>query len=460
MKPAAASLSPEVQRELYDPRRFPVLSAHGRHMLAWLRGHPNAPLYRNYSGHRLDRRALWRARWRSWQVRRGSVRFGPRGEPAEWVHEAVRRHWQALPHWRRRGPCPGRLEEVDPVSRADLSARLEDFVPTALPLQQLICFSTSGTTGHPLRVPSHPLVAAEYLAYHRRALAHAGLRLEAGRGRVGIVLAGYQQRCFTYVSVNPLQGECGLAKLNLHPGEWCHENDRAAYLDALAPELMSGDPVSLTELMRLPLGHRPRALLSTSMALARPLREALVARFGCPVLDLYSMNEVGPIGVFDAALDGHLLLQPGLHVEILDAAGRNLPPGQHGEIVVTGGFNPWLPLLRYRTGDHASLERTPRGWVLRDLQGRAPVRFRAADGRWLNNIEVTHALKDLALTRYALHQRRDASLRLRVDSPAPRDRLEASLRARLQALFGPELALDIEALNADDKVRQYTSELS
>ena len=122
------------------------------------------------------------------------------------------------------------------------------------------------------KVPSLPRVAADYQAFHRRALRHFGIEPQAGRGDVGIVLAGFQQRCFTYVSVNPLQGECGLAKLNLAPTEWRDASDRARYLDDLAPELISGDPISLAELTRLGLRHRPRALLSTSMALSEGLR--------------------------------------------------------------------------------------------------------------------------------------------------------------------------------------------
>ena len=33
-----------------------------------------------------------------------------------------------------------------------------------------------------------------------------------------------------------------------------------------------------------------------------------------------------------------------------------VPAGERGEITLTGGFNFCLPLLRYRTGDFASLD--------------------------------------------------------------------------------------------------------
>src|SRR6185436_6502389 len=125
--------------------------------------------------------------------------------------------------------------------------------------------------------------------------------------------------------------------------------------------------------------------------------------FECPVLDLYSMNEAGPIAVFDPSAGGHVLLQHRLFVEILDPDGRRLPAGQHGEITLTGGFNFCLPLLRYRTGDYAALDFSAAEPVLRDFVGRPPVRYRCADGSWLNNIEVTHAFRSLSLAQWSVH---------------------------------------------------------
>ncbi len=453
-------LPPEVQAELFSARRLPGLSRHGAELLHWLHAHPCAPLYRNYSGHRLQPWDVLQARWRRAWIERAAL--PPPGHalqpaPPAWLVRWTQAVWPRLP-WRRRQSLrpPASWQEILPSQRADLSAALAEHVlwdPRRV--DELICFATSGSTGHPLRVPALPRVAADHQAHHRRALAHFGLLpLHARRGQVGIVLAGHQQRCFTYVSVNPLQDDCGLVKLNLMPHEWRHPDDRARYLDALAPELISGDPVSLAALAALPLAHRPRALLSTSMALSPALRAQWEARFGCPVLDLYSLNEVGPVGVFDPVLDGFVPLQPRLYIELLDDSGHRVLPGVRGEIVVSGGFNPCLPLLRYRTGDHACWAATADGWVLRDLQGRAPVRFRDARGGWVNNIEISQALRPLPLARFALHQAADDRLTLRVDAP-DLGTLQAALRGAMHACLGP-LPLEIVALGAEDKVRQYT----
>lgn len=438
-----------------DEERFPTLGEAGRRMLAFLREHPAAPIYRNHSGNRLLAHEVDIARATERRIAHEPFAWAPGAEPP-WLRAFVERTFAQVPFYRAMGRAPARLADVPTVSRADLARDVAPFVPDDADVARLLNFRTTGTTGHPLQVPSHPLVAAAYLAYHKRALRRFGIELRHGAGQVGVILLGYQRRCFTYVSVTPTMGESGLAKLNLHPVDWRHPDDRARYLDAMAPEVISGDPISFAELLRLPMTWRPRALMSVSMQLLPGLRNALEERFGCPVLDIYSMNEVGPVGVFDAAAGGHVLLQPELYVEILGREGKPAAPGERGEVTVTGGFNGCLPLLRYRTGDFAALDADGPEPVLRDLSGRAPVRYRRADGGWVNNIDVTHALQALPLAHFAVHQHADGALTVRLDANG--QQWAAHARAALAALVGP-VPLRVVALAAEDKVVQYTSDL-
>jgi phenylacetate-CoA ligase len=438
-----------------DDERYPELTAFGRQMLTFLTEHPSAPIFRNQSGHRLlpEDVALVRAFER--EASSAPVAFSDRAAPA-WVADFVARAFAQVPHYRSLGSPPTDPRDVPPVDRGDLSRDITRFVPDDVPLDRLINFKTSGTTGHPLLIASHPIVAASYLAFHKRALARFGVELRHGRRQVGVVLIGHQRKCFTYVSVTPTQNECGLAKINLHPADWRDPADREKYLDALAPEVYAGDPISLSELLELPLATRPRALLSTSMALSRGLRERLEQRFECPVLDLYSLNEAGPIGVYDAAAGGHVLLQHRMWVEILDPDGHPLPLGERGEVTLTGGFNFCLPLIRYRTGDHAALCFVRGEPVLVELAGRPAVRFRTAAGEWINNIDVTHALDEFAIPQFSLRQDSNGVLRLAL---ARRTLAHDRIAARLAELFG-NLALEIvEDVEFDGKVVQYASGL-
>ena len=125
------------------------------------------------------------------------------------------------------------------------------------------------------------VVAANYLTFQKRALRRFGIELRNGRGKVGVVLIGNQRKCFTYVSVTPSMDESGLAKINLHPADWRDPDDRAKYLDALNPELITGDPLSFAALAKLPVRTQPRALISTSMMLHPEFGKAL----GLKVID-------------------------------------------------------------------------------------------------------------------------------------------------------------------------------
>ncbi len=424
-------------------------------MLAFMREHPAAPAYRNTSGNKLlagEVEAL-----RGFERRIAAAQPGwPNGALPAWLPAFVAKTYASVPHYRAMGSAPRRFEDIAPVHRGDLAADITQFVPDDAGVERMINFRTTGTTGHPLVIPSHPVVAGSYLAFHKRALRRFGIELRHGAGQVGVVLLGHQRKCFTYVSVTPTMGESGLAKVNLHVDDWAHPDDRGVYLDALAPEVIAGDPISFAELLTLSLSMRPRAILSVSMLLLPGMRERLEKRFDCPVLDIYSLNEVGPVGVFDAALGGHLLLQHQLYVEILDCEGCGVPEGERGEITVSGGFNFCLPLLRYRTGDHGSLVHTPEGLVIRGLSGRSPVRFRTPDGGWMNNIDVTHALHPLAIPHFGFHQRLDGSLLLRLTPGAMS--LADDARRALAHLFGSQ-AIDVEPLVDEDKIIQYSSDL-
>ena len=179
------------------------------------------------------------------------------------------------------------------------------------------------------------------------------------------------------------------------------------------------------------------------------------------MLDLYSLNEAGPIAVFDPALEGHVLVQPRLYLEILDPAGRPVPAGERGEITLTGGFNFCLPLLRYRTGDFASLDFVRGEPVLRGLEGRPLVRFRRPDGVWLNNIDVTHALRPLPLSHFTVHQRADGTFEFFAEGSA---QALAEAGAALDTLLGPGARIEWRPAapppHDGGKLVQYTSALA
>ena len=152
-----------------------------------------------------------------------------------------------------------------------------------------------------------------------------------------------------------------------------------------------------------------------------------------------------------------MLLQPCMYVEILDEAGDPVATGQRGEIVLTGGFNFCLPLVRYRTGDYAALDTGGPEPVLVGLEGRAPLRYRTAAGLWLNNIDLTHALQWLVLPSFSVHQCADGSLRVAHGGGSA---LDDGVAQALGTLFGAGVGITVSASDpAAGKPLQYTSDL-
>ena len=85
------------------------------------------------------------------------------------------------------------------------------------------------------------------------------------------------------------------------------------------------------------------------------------------------------------------------------------------------------------------------------------MRFRTVARTWINNIEVTHALRRFPLAQYALHQDAGGALRLQLAGRAPQ---QAEVVAALRALFRAEQPLAIEeGADFGGKVVQYTSAL-
>ncbi len=93
-----------------------------------------------------------------------------------------------------------------------------------------------------------------------------------------------------------------------------------------------------------------RAVVVSSEKLTLPMREMFRRVFGCRTYDSYSGVEA--CGLISESASGELLSSPDVAMlEFLDEEGKDVGPGEHGEVVCTGLLNFDQPLIRYRIGD-------------------------------------------------------------------------------------------------------------
>ena len=392
-------------------------------------------------------------------------------EPPDRMRAWARERCAFVPSFRARVPHPSAVDRawsrIATASREDLATRPERLVPDDAPLGRMIVYRTAGTTGHALLVPHDARAAACYLPLLELALARWGLDARFGAEEVAM-LVGAQAHTVTYATALAVWGQAGFAKLNLARAEWPGDDAPARFFADLEPALLTGDPISFAELVARGVQVQPRALVTTAVAMSDAVRERLAAHFRAPVIDWYSLTETGPIGYACPRGGGaYHVVAHDLFVEVLDPRGASVGPGERGEIAVTGGRNPYLPLLRYRTGDWGRLDLAacacgdPMPRIV-ELEGRAPVLLRAAGGGSVNPVDVSGVLRAHPIVQHELVQRADLSceLTIRTTSGDPVD--TAVLERELRALFGDvPLVFRVDPTLGDrtGKVAPYRSEL-
>ncbi|WP_287366791.1 phenylacetate--CoA ligase family protein [Thauera sp.] len=146
-----------------------------------------------------------------------------------------------------------------------------------------------------------------------------------------------------------------------------------------------------------------KVVFCTSERLYDHQRETISRLFGCPVANGYGGRDAGFIAHECPSGNMHITAED-IVVEIIDEAGRVLPAGLSGEIVVTHLATRDYPFIRYRTGDIGTLsdEACPCGRglpILKDIQGRSTDFVVAEDGTVLHGLSLIYILRDIPAVR-------------------------------------------------------------
>ena len=387
--------------ELSEEQRFPLLTESGRKLLYRMRQDSNAPIWNWPNGEQLNERGLSRVNQFADALRQHVESGRATLDEPDWIDDYVDYCLTEVAFYRRRGRRGLSLQEIPTCGRVDLAPRAWEFVPDSESLDELIAFSSSGTTGRPTRTPHHPYSAACGVPLMEQAV-RMFIDVPFPRGHENVAIcnvAAYPGAYTTAIVVAYLQ-EAGCIRVNLDPSAWRKAEDREAYLNRWTAPIWLGDPVAFGALEKLAIDYKPKAILSSIMHMSPALSNRLSLKYMCPVLDMYALTEAGIVAVGNE--NGHRIIPHDLFVEVLDKGERRCAPGVRGEIVLTGGRNPYFPLLRYRTGDFASLRIIDGQRVLVGLEGREPIEYPIQDGRVIHSMELTRLMRRHPVLQYEM----------------------------------------------------------
>ena len=436
---------------LTDQERFPLL--HDFTLLNALRQDDLAPKFNFQSGDRLDAAHLEKIKHYSFQIQH-LKKFWNSNEHPEWINEFLNFCVESVPFYQNK---TSRLSDHPTICRDDLRTQPWSFVSAQAELNDLLVYQTSGTTGAALDVLFDPVSQACWLPQLQSLLDTYQISIGEPARKVAIALICNQASTLTYASLSTYLNGAGILKINLNPSEWKSVSDRINYLEKYNPEILTGDPFTFMALLKLQPNISPKAIVSSAMKLSDGMRKELEAYFKVPVLDIYSLTECRMVAVAEG--NRHRAIRPDLYLEVFDPDNdKVLPNGERGELVITGGNNPFLPLIRYRTGDFCSLVVENGVPYLENLEARKLISFYSSQLVLINTIDVSRAMTKYALIGFKLHQKLDLTLEFTGWS---NDNIADHIRDDLHIIFGAlsiSITMNKIAPVAAEKVVTYSSD--
>jgi len=354
------------------------------------------------------------------------------------------------------------------MTRSDLQLNIEQIVPSSISLNRLIVNPTSGTTGQPILCPNHPSSIGCYDPMIQFVLSKHGAFEIFDYNKMAAIQVCAQQKTITYFTVHSFLNGAGFAKINLMvESEWPQKDSPSAFIKELKPVLLSGDPFAFYYALKTGVQYQPKALLSTAITLSNPLRKRLEQTFNCPVINFYSLNETGPLA-YSCPLspDSFHILPHDIYIEIIDKTGKPVKDKNIGEIIVTGGRNPYIPLLRYKTGDFGAIERTPCKCGdpfprFINLNARKPVLFFDQSGQMVNPIDISRILRNYPVIGHQMVQKKNTDCILNLAFRFfPGDDVLDKIRKNILELFNNKINLAlITNLDTDKTLNPFICEI-
>jgi phenylacetate-CoA ligase len=378
----------------------------------------------------------------------------------------VRHAFETVPFYRERyraaGFEPGDLTSWDAfrqlplLTKDDVIANFPDrMIADGYRLDDLVVSRSSGSSGRPMDIAYDDHAMAIYML--------AALRLY----RMGFDYRPWHRQVYVYTSPYPLTSLFGLYPLSFVP-TLAPIPEIIEVLRRTKPQLLVCYPSHLREIERA-LGPgeaaalRLRAISVNSEMSTQAERNALADRFGCPVLDEYSSEELTRIAAQCRSGTYHVFEDINL-IEVLPEPTRS---DGVGTIVGTNLHNLAMPMIRYAQNDLAAIgDAGPVcacGWrfrALTHLEGRRNDSFVMPSGRTLSSGFLLDATYEMLLTYrsevrdFCLIQNTETAICLEIVPGAGwNPAVRAAIENRFRSFFEPGVRLDLREVEECEKTK-------
>ena len=288
------------------------------------------------------------------------------------LQDLVKRVCDAVPFYKNKfdeaNLQPGAVKDLSSLSRLPFTVKddLRDHYPFALfaePMNRVVrLHASSGTTGKPTVVGYTREDLDIWAEVCARSLALAG-------GKPGEMF----QNAYGYgLFTGGLGMHYGAEKMGMTviPVSGGNTGRQILLIRDFGPHMMACTPsyaLTLVDRLRAEKVDPESINLKTFLLGAEPwteeMRSAIEARFPVKAVNIYGLSEIIGPGVSNECIearDGSHVFEDHFIVEAINPnTGQPVPDGKQGELVFTTLTKQAMPLIRYRTGDLASINRTP-----------------------------------------------------------------------------------------------------
>ena len=290
-------------------------------------------------------------------------------------------------------------EDIPVLTRYDLKGDYKKKIPFEIDLQNSYISKTSGSSGVPLYFVkdklSHALVWEEIFSHYER----IGISKSDYQARFyGIPLnrKGYYFERFKDLLINRYRFV--VFDLTYKTMErWLNKfkNKRFNYTYGYTKTLVEfAKFLTKKGIVLKDVCPTLKACIVTSEVCIKPDCELLENAFGVEVYNEYGASELSVIGF--GKLDNWRVSDEILYLEVLDENNKKVEDGVPGRLVATLLFNKGTPLIRYDTGDIASIIHRDGRTYITGLQGRLREQAVLPSGKKVSGALFGYIVKEIS----------------------------------------------------------------